>query len=151
MTSQRNKLVFRATLAFTSVMLVAIAYLVTLQTSTASSTAFTGDEHHQVTLSQAQRWTAEYQKTSQEGELVAGYFGRNIFEKILSQENTSGIRIYKAVHDNGDEVFVLVGVDKKGEDIALGVVAEGIIPCPPFCSKDNVFQTGLPDQPVASR
>ena len=133
MTSRKNKLVFRATLAFTSVVLIAIAYLVTVQTSTASSTLFTGQEHHQVTLPQAQRWTSSFQKTAGEGELIAGYFGKNIFEKILNQEDVSGIRIYKAKHDNGDDVFVLVGVDSKGKDVVSGVVGEGIIPCPPFC------------------
>jgi hypothetical protein len=151
MTSRNNKIVFRATLAFTSLVLVAIAFLVTLQTSTANSTLFTGAEHHQVTLPQAQRWTADYQKTSKEGELIAGYFGRNIFEKILSQENAMGVRIYKAKHDNGDEVFVLVGVDKKGEDIVNGVVGEGVIPCPPICSKDNILQKGSLEKPLALR
>ncbi len=149
MKTQSNKRIFRVTLAFTSLVLVAIAFLVTLQTSTANSTLFTGAEHHQVTLPQAQRWTADYQKTSQEGELIAGYFGRNIFEKILSQENAMGVRIYKAKHDNGDEVFVLIGVDKKGEDIVNGVVGEGVLPCPPICSKDNILQRGMLDKPVA--
>ena len=114
-------------------MLIAIAYLVTVQTSTASTTLFTGQEHHQVTLPQAQRWTASFQKTAGEGELVAGYFGKNIFDKILSQENVTGIRIYKAKHDNGADVFVLVGVDEKGKELVSGAIGEGIIPCPPIC------------------
>ena len=140
MKSRSNKLVFRATLAFASVVLLAIAFLVTLQTSTASSTLFTGEEHHQVTQNQAARWTTEFQKTAGEGELIAGYFGRNIFDKILSQENAIGVRIYKAKHDDGSDVFVLVGVDDKGKDIVSGVVGEGIIPCPPFCDENGMIQ-----------
>ena len=141
MTSRSNKLVFRVTLAFTSVVLIALAYLVTVQTSTASTTLFTGQEHHQVTLPQAQRWTASFQKTAGEGELVAGYFGKNIFDKILSQENVTGIRIYKAKHDDGADVFVLVGVDDKGKDVVSGVIGEGIIPCPPFCGDFLTMQS----------
>ena len=150
MTSQRNKLVFRATLAFASVVLLAIAFLVTLQTSTASTTLFTGEEHHQVTQTQAERWTAEFQKTAGDGELVAGYFGRNIFEKILKQDDAKGVRIYKAKHDDGSEVLVLVGVDEKGKDIVSGVVGEGIIPCPPFCDEGSRLQTHQ-ESPIAMK
>ncbi len=149
MTSRSNKLVFRATLAFASVVLLAIAFLVTLQTSTASSTLFTGEEHHQVTLNQAQRWTSEFQKTAGEGELIAGYFGRNIFERILDQEGAVGVRIYKAKHDNGDDVFVLVGVDKEGQDIT-SVVGEGIVPCPPFCDRDVAISKDI-NGPIAMK
>jgi len=149
MSANRNKLVVRATLAFASVVLLAIAFLVTIQTSTASSTLFTGSEHHQVTQTQAQRWTAEFQKTAGDGELIAGYFGRNIFEKILNQEGATGVRIYKAKHDNGEEVFVLVGVDGEGKDIASGVVGEGILPCPPICDNGKVFQQGMSGSPIA--
>jgi len=128
---------------------LAIAFLVTLQTSTADSTLFSGEEHHQVTLNQAQRWTAEYQKTAGEGELVAGYFGRNIFDKILSQEQAVGVRIYKAKHDNGDDVFVLVGVDDEGKDITSGIVGEGILPCPPICDDNMTLQKGRALTPIA--
>jgi hypothetical protein len=148
--STRNRFVFRATLAITSIVLVAIFIAVTSAVSTANRTMFTGEEHHQVTSDQAARWTAEYQKTMGDGALVAGYFGKNIFEKILSQEEAVGIRIYKAKHDNGDEVLVLVGVDGKGNDIVSGVVGENIIPCPPFCGGFDVFTKGLDQKPMAS-
>ena len=111
---------------------------------------FTGDEHHQVTANQAARWTADYQKSMGDGQLVAGYFGKNIFDKILKQEDAVGIRIYKAKHDNGDEVLVLVGVDTKGDDIVTGVVGENIIPCPPFCGDWGYFTKGLDQKPLAS-
>ncbi|OGU32814.1 MAG: hypothetical protein A2X67_11740 [Ignavibacteria bacterium GWA2_55_11] len=102
-----------------------------------------------MTLDQAQRWTADYQKTTGEGQLIAGYFGKNIFEKILNQDKVTGIRIYKAKHDNGDEVFVLVGVDDKGTDLVSGVVGENILTCPPFCSWDLTLQKGVPTSPLA--
>ena len=146
----RNRLVFRATLAVASIVLVAICVAVTSAVSTANRTMFTGDEHHQVTADQAARWTTEYQKNISGGQLAAGYFGKNIFEKILKQDEAVGIRIYKAKHDNGDEVLVLVGVDGKGNDIANGVVGENILPCPPFCSGTEVFNKGLNDKPLAS-
>ncbi len=147
--STRNRLVFRATLAVASIVLVAIFIAVTSAVSTANRTMFTGDEHHQVTTDQAARWTSEYQKTMGDGQLVAGYFGKNIFDKILKQEDAVGIRIYKAKHDNGDEVLVLVGVDGKGNDIVSGVVGENILPCPPFCAGDNTFMSGT-SKPLAS-
>jgi hypothetical protein len=146
--STRNRIVFRATLAITSIVLVAIFVAVTSAVSTANRTMFTGEEHHQVTADQAARWTAEYQKNMGDGALVAGYFGKNIFDKILKQEDAVGIRIYKAKHDNGDEVLVLVGVDGKGNDIVAGVVGENILPCPPFCAGDVTLMGGT-DRPLA--
>jgi len=83
--------------------------------------------------------------------MVAGYFGKNIFEKILSQDGAVGVRIYKAKHDNGDDVFVLVGVDDKGKDIAAGVVGEGILPCPPICDPNNILMTGQGAGPLAMK
>lgn len=148
--STRNRIVFRATLAVMSIVLVAIVVAVTSAVSTANRTMFTGDEHHQVTANQAARWTADYQKTMGDGQLVAGYFGKNIFDKILKQEDAVGIRIYKAKHDNGDEVLVLVGVDGKGDDIVTGVVGENILPCPPFCGGYGYFTKGLDQKPLAS-
>ena len=148
--STRNRIVFRATLAVMSIVLVAIVIAVTSAVSTANRTMFTGDEHHQVTANQAARWTADYQKSMGDGQLVAGYFGKNIFDKILKQEDAVGIRIYKAKHDNGDEVLVLVGVDTKGDDIVAGVVGENIIPCPPFCGSIDWFTNKANLQPLAS-
>ena len=148
--STRNRIIFRATLAVMSIVLVAIVIAVTSAVSTANRTMFTGDEHHQVTANQAARWTADYQKSMGDGQLVAGYFGKNIFDKILKQEDAVGIRIYKAKHDNGDEVLVLVGVDTKGDDIVTGVVGENILPCPPFCAGDGAFMGGTANRPLAS-
>ncbi len=148
--STRNRKVFRATLAIMSIVLVAIFVAVTSAVSTADRSMFTGDEHHQVTAEQAARWTADYQKSMGEGQLVAGYFGKNIFDKILKQEDAVGIRIYKAKHDNGDEVLVLVGVDGKGNDIVSGVVGENIMPCPPFCGNVDWFTSQANLQQVAS-
>lgn len=148
--STRNRKVFRATLAIMSIVLVAIFVAVTSAVTTANRSMFTGDEHHQVTAEQAARWTADYQKSMGEGQLVAGYFGKNIFDKILKQEDAVGIRIYKAKHDNGDEVFVLVGVDDKGNDIVSGVVGENVLPCPPFCGGIDWFTSQANLQQVAS-
>jgi hypothetical protein len=148
--STRNRKVFRATLAIMSIVLVAIFVAVTSAVTTADRSMFTGDEHHQVTAEQAARWTADYQKNMGEGQLVAGYFGKNIFDKILKQEDAVGIRIYKAKHDNGDEVLVLVGVDGKGNDIVSGVVGENILPCPPFCGTFDYFAKGIDAKPMAS-
>ena len=147
--SRSNKVVFRATLVVATLVLAAIYFVVTSTTSVANRTLFTGNEHHQVTLDQAQRWTAEFQKTTNEGQLIAGYFGKNIFEKILNQDKVTGIRIYKAKHDNGDEVFVLVGVDGKGNDVVSGVVGEGVLACPPFCGWDPSLQQGVRTSPIA--
>ncbi|MEX2117503.1 MAG: hypothetical protein WEB37_11495, partial [Bacteroidota bacterium] len=82
----------------------------------------------------ALRYVANYHSMHGE-QITAGYMGRNIFEKVLEQEEAVGIRIYNARLDDGRPTYVIVGVDRDGNDLLAGPIGEDVIPCPPKCGK----------------
>jgi len=45
------------------------------------------------------------------------HVGRNIIEKVLTQPGCVGMRIYRAVNEQGRETLVYAGIDSKGETI----------------------------------
>lgn len=69
--------------------------------------------------------------------MKGGAFHREAIDKILAQKNCVGIRIYFAKLDDATPTFVVVGVDNNGDDLSEGIIAEAIIPCPPFCGDLN--------------
>ena len=71
--------------------------------------------------------------------IKGGYFGREIFEKLLSQDGCVGIRCYFAENLDGTPTIVMVGVNSKGDDLVTGIVGEDVLPCPPFCGHDTVL------------
>jgi len=134
-----------------SLLLVVAFYLVSNKTTVAEKSMYSGIENHVISLDAAKKMTDNFQKSASSADLVAGYFGKSIYEKILSQKNCVGIRIYNAKEEAGTPVFVLVGVDANGNDIASGVVGEDIIPCPPFCGKDGGFSSSTSGKIVAMK
>jgi hypothetical protein len=50
-------------------------------------------------------------------EVGSQFVGRNILEKILEQPNCIGIRIFKALNENGEKTYVITGVDESGKPI----------------------------------
>ena len=121
-----------------SVLIAVSFYLVSNRETIAEKAMFSGIENHVISLDAAKKMTDNFQKAASPSDLVAGYFGKTIYEKILSQKNCVGIRIYNAKEGTGSPVFVLVGVDANGNDITTGVVGEDILPCPPYCGKDGL-------------
>ena len=146
-----NKNIVRGLIIAVGVLCTIIVFLVvSTKQSNAERVMFTGNEQHVVRLDQAAQWTENFRKDADKNALVAGFFGRNIFEKILDQNQVVGIRIYNAKHDNGNPVFVLVGVDATGKDVASGIVGEGIVPCPPFCGwPPEALQKSSETKPLA--
>jgi hypothetical protein len=107
-------------------------YVTSLDRTTSPKAIFTGNEEHRISTEAALRYVANYH--AMEGaQLTAGYMGRNIFEQILAQEEAVGIRIYNARLDNGSPTYVIVGVDREGNDLIGGVIGEDVIQCPPWC------------------
>lgn len=98
---------------------------------------YTGNENHTITLDQAAKYVQNFKNNPTAPAIKGGYFGRNIFEKILAQTGCVGIRYYYAKMDDGSPTLVLVGVDGNGHDMTQGVLGEVIIPCPPFCDSPN--------------
>jgi hypothetical protein len=121
-------------------------FLLSYERSQAEKILYTGKEHHVISLEKAKQLTRNFQIVAKPGELAAGYLGRNIFEKILYQEQCVGIRIYNAISENGSPTFVLVGVDTSGNDIIYGPIGDEIYPCPPWCAPGSLnLLTGQPE------
>jgi hypothetical protein len=111
--------------------------LLLLLPATRAGAQYKGDEKHVVSLEEATRYVKNFRSNPLAPATKGGYFGRNIFEKILAQPGTVGIRYYYAANDDGSPTIVLVGVDSTGDDMVKGVVAEHGLPCPPFCPTVN--------------
>jgi hypothetical protein len=104
-----------------------------VNSSAAQERKFTGNENHMISLDVATRYVQNFSKKPTAPTIKGGYFGRNIFERILSQDGCVGIRCYYAKTDSGESTLVLVGVDSTGNDLVQGTLGESIIPCPPWC------------------
>ncbi len=95
--------------------------------------AFNGTEGAPIALATAATWTANYRSTIAPTETRAHFFGRDILEKILQQEDCMGIRIYYALNDEGEKQLILVGADANENDQTSGTIADFSNPCPHLC------------------
>ncbi|MBU1356877.1 MAG: hypothetical protein KJ620_09955 [Candidatus Edwardsbacteria bacterium] len=98
---------------------------------------FTGKEEHKVSFKKAQALIKAYQKNKAKKEVKALYYGKDAISKILRQRGCIGLRIYYAKKTTGANTLVITGVDKKGNDIVKGPLAEFGFPCPPYCPPDK--------------
>lgn len=94
-------------------------------------------QNHVITLGQAVHYIQNFKAKPTAPTTKGGYFSRNIFEKILAQPGTVGIRYYYAAMDDATPTIVLVGVDSTGADMQNGVIGEVTLPCPPYCDSPN--------------
>ncbi len=95
---------------------------------------FTGKEDHSITLDEATNLTRNYRNKARKDAIRAGFFGKEILQKILDQKNCVGIRIYYGEANDGKSQLVLVGSDAQEKDLTGGVLAEKMLPCPPYCN-----------------
>lgn len=100
---------------------------------------FTGNEDHSISLEDASKLTANYQKNAGANDRKAGFFGKSAIHSILDQDDCVGIRIYFGQDEDGVPELVLVGAKADMDDIVNGVIAEKMIPCPPNCSSENAL------------
>ena len=112
---------------------------------------FTGRENHFISLVEASVLTMKYRQKAGRGTVKGGFFGRNIYDKILGQEGCMGVRNYFAQYNDGTPTLMLVGVDEAGNDMIRGWLGEDIMPCPPFCGHDNLLNSDLEDRLVPVR
>lgn len=96
--------------------------------------AFNGTEGGAITLISAAQMTAKY-RTENPNSTIAHFFGKDILNQLLGQENCVGIRMYYGMKDDQKEL-VLVGVDAEENDL-LELVADLSMPCPKTCSSPN--------------
>lgn len=80
------------------------------------SEEYSGKEGRFVPLSLSKKWVANF-RDSNPKHTHAFYFGCELFENLLNEPGCVGIRIYYAQDDDGSPKMVLVGVDKKGNNI----------------------------------
>lgn len=102
-----------------------------------SQNMFTGKEEHKISFKKAQALVKAYQKNQAKKKVKALYFSRDAIGKILKQKGCLGLRIYYAKKPTGANTLVMTGVDKKGNDITKGLLAEFGFPCPPYCPPDK--------------
>jgi hypothetical protein len=125
---------------FTLIAVAAVSSLATLlivfgttNVGASQQDQLTGNENHVITLDQAVKLVQNYQTSPRVPSFKGGYFGRNIFDKILSQSGCVGVRFYYAQKDDGSSTMVLVGVDNMSNDMTGGILGDVILPCPPYC------------------
>ncbi|HLK96341.1 MAG TPA: hypothetical protein VK364_01105 [Hymenobacter sp.] len=100
--------------------------------------AFTGQEHHDVTLNDAAAMTKRYRDASI-NPIKGGFFGRDAIEAILAQTDCVGMRFYFALDDAQEPkmTVVLVGTKANEDDIVSGRIMDTAIPCPNRCGANN--------------
>ncbi len=108
-----------------------------LDDRTAADEMLSADADHLITLEEGIQYTARFRATMEPGERVGGFFGRDMLETILADEEAVGVRYYYALDKDGNPTLVLVGSDKFGHDIVDGPIAQKSLPCPPWCSLES--------------
>jgi hypothetical protein len=131
--SQNRKVFFSLISVLFAILFGGIVFFATTQQSHAARVMFTGNEKHEITYAEGKEMIERSLNIRVGNDLIAGYMGRNIFEKILAQDKCVGIRIYKAKLGDGASTFVIIGVNGDGKDLTAGIVGEEIIACPPWC------------------
>jgi hypothetical protein len=81
-----------------------------------------GTQSHDITLAEASAMTSNYRSITPLSQPIAHFFGKGAIEKILTQNDCIGIRIYYGLD-----------VDQKKQ----GYLAERSIACPTVCSSGN--------------
>lgn len=107
--------------------------------ATKNEGAFTGKENHSITLAEARHFVGNFRQDKEEDVIKGGYFSREIYEKILSQEGCVGIRNYFAVAINDTPTIVMVGVDSRGNDQINGVVGDDMLLCPRYSGPETAL------------
>jgi hypothetical protein len=99
---------------------------------------------HFITVAAAAAMTVRF-RVKNPGGVRAWLFDREAFDKLLAQPGCAGIRIYRALKEDGSEQVVVVGTDANANDLLprtvseAGLVAEIAWPCPPMCGGTSVL------------
>jgi len=89
-----------------------------------------------IQLSDASVFTSNY-RTKFPNTVTANAYGKKQMQDLLDQADCEGFRIYNGLSNDGDQVLVIVGVDKSGNDLYEGILIDRSQPCPSVCSTDN--------------
>lgn len=93
-----------------------------------------------ISLEEAKGYTHAFQEDKPDA-IKSFYVGAKKLQRILEQEDCMGVRIYNGRTIDTDyrnkANLVLVGVNKKGEDMTDGIILEDLAPCPHFCPQSS--------------
>lgn len=92
-----------------------------------------------ITVETAQKYIANFKKSSAATiiKINGGALLRGVLDSILAQKGCVAIRMYYAQKDDASFTLVCVGVNAAGDDMADGIIAEELWPCPPYCDSTN--------------
>jgi len=136
--------VTKITLAILTVLFFSVTMWALTEGTEDNSKMVTFEDTHVVSLDEAAEFTARYRSQMDEGETkVGGFFARAAIDRIMSQDGVMGLRYYHGLNADGENVLVLVGVDKENRDMIHGELAEMALPCPPFCYDENPLNSNV--------
>ncbi|MGC4021192.1 MAG: hypothetical protein QM734_04250 [Cyclobacteriaceae bacterium] len=112
-------------------------------TSTNTMSAVSSADGDAITTQTSKQWIANY-GAKYPTSLVAHFFGHEILNQILGENDCIGIRMYYALNNSGVQQILLVGVNSKGQNILPsqingketdggGSVGDMSYPCPSYC------------------
>lgn len=96
--------------------------------------------NHRIPLAEAAAMTRSWRQRSP-GATKAGAFHADQVRELLAQKGCVAFRVYNGVNDNGEDSYVLVGVDENDKDMTGGVLLEFHFPCPPFCDDGSALNS----------
>jgi len=99
--------------------------------------SFNGNEGDFITLREGSEMTKRYRDTTQPGEVIGVFMGKEKIKAILDQSECKGIRFYFAKNERNQNTIVLVGADSSENDLDNGLIADNGCFCPTFCSIAN--------------
>lgn len=105
--------------------------------------SLTGNENHDISLSEAADLTKNYRNTISTGATIAHYIGKSAIQSLLNQSNTVGVRIYYGLNADGSKELVATGVNQSGDDQYQGILLDRTIKCPQECSASNPLNTNV--------
>ncbi len=118
---------------FTCLLVTILSIVACGKRDKSSETADAGPDVHSISLDEAVEMISAYQNENPEA-LRAWYFSKAAIQRVISQDNVAGLRIYGALNDEMNFSPVLVAVTPSGNDLAQGELAEKAPPCPPDCA-----------------
>lgn len=92
-------------------------------------------KNQKITVETAQKYIANFKKSSAATiiKISGGALLRGVLDSILAQKGCVALRMYYAQKDDASFTLVCVGVNAAGDDMADGIIAEDLWPCPPYC------------------
>ena len=102
---------------------------------------FPPKQDHRITLAAAAALTKAHRANATKDEVKGEMWPRDVFETLLAQPASAGIRIYHGRGAKGEKQLVLVSVDSNGADMTSGAIMEMGLPCPPYCDTASPLQS----------